>query len=158
MDTDRFPADLAALAQVRPAILIFNLLRHPDHIMKSTYSRGPTPAFSAVELEPRSSADGHESASKISHRIDAGTIFVVLPAFNEAAGMPSLLTKIQLTFAANGRDYHVIVVDDASTDNTAEIASKATFKMPLTLVQHAVNQNLPGGATIRIGRSKPIGG
>ena len=74
----------------------------------------------------------------------AGTVFVVLPAYNEAEGMPSLLRKIREVFAANNRKYLVIVVDDASTDNTAEIASKASFDMPLMLVQHKVNQNLQG--------------
>ncbi len=112
--------------------------------MKSTYSRGQSPDELRLDVEQRIESDSLETSSKISHRIDAGTIFVVLPAYNEAGGLPSLLTKIQLTFAANGRDYHVIVVDDASTDNTAEIASKATFKMPLTLIQHQHNQNLPG--------------
>jgi dolichol-phosphate mannosyltransferase len=73
-----------------------------------------------------------------------GKIYVVLPAYNEAQGLPSLLEKIRATFAANGREYHVIVVDDASTDNTAEIASQESFHMPLTLIQHQVNQNLPG--------------
>ena len=74
----------------------------------------------------------------------AGTIYVVLPAYNEAEGMPSLLRKIREVFAANNRAYHVIVVDDASTDNTAEIARQASHEMPLTLVQHEVNQNLQG--------------
>ncbi len=74
----------------------------------------------------------------------APKVFVVLPAYNEAEGLPSLLTKIQSVFAANGQDYHVIVVDDASTDNTGAIASQFSFHMPVTLVQHQVNQNLPG--------------
>ena len=75
---------------------------------------------------------------------DTGTVFVMLPAYNESEGLPSLLEKIQMVFKDNGRPYHVIVVDDASTDNTAEIASKASFDLPLTLCQHKVNQNLPG--------------
>lgn len=76
--------------------------------------------------------------------IDVGTVFVVLPAYNEEGGLPDLLTAIERVFAINGRDYHVIVVDDASTDATAEIASQASYEMPLTLVQHTENQNLPG--------------
>jgi dolichol-phosphate mannosyltransferase len=91
-----------------------------------------------------SDVQNRQQASRTSDPIEAGTIFVVLPAYNEAQGLPSLLKKIQLVFAGNGRDYHVIVVDDASTDDTAEIASRATFQMPLTLVRHKVNQNLPG--------------
>ena len=76
--------------------------------------------------------------------VAAEKIFVVLPAYNEAEGLPSLLKKIQSVFAGNRREYHVIVVDDASTDDTGAIASQFSFHMPLTLVQHKVNQNLPG--------------
>jgi dolichol-phosphate mannosyltransferase len=105
-----------------------DLVQSNDHALKGTHY--PTEASSAAEL-----AEPHVTAAKI---------FVVLPAYNEADGLPSLLTKIQSVFAANRRDYHVIVVDDASTDNTAAIASQFSFQMPLTLVQHKVNQNLPG--------------
>ena len=96
-------------------------------------------SFSGSSIERR-----QPNGSKNFERVDVGTIFVVLPAYNEALGLPSLLKKIQLTFAGNRRDYHVIVVDDCSTDETAEIASQHSFRMPLTLVQHTVNQNLPG--------------
>jgi dolichol-phosphate mannosyltransferase len=89
----------------------------------------------------------------VAHRADmsvhyeapkTGMVYVMLPAYNESEGLPSLLEKIRLVFAENNRNYHVIVVDDASTDNTSEIASKASFEMPVTLVRHKVNQNLPG--------------
>ena len=82
--------------------------------------------------------------TKSNSRAGIGTVFIVLPAYNESLGLPSLLKKIQLTFAANQRAYRVIVVDDCSTDNTAEIASQHSFSMPLNVVQHQVNQNLPG--------------
>ena len=32
-----------------------------------------------------------------------GTVFVMLPAYNEAEGLPSLLMKIKSVFDANGR-------------------------------------------------------
>ena len=79
-----------------------------------------------------------------STNVEVGKIFVVLPAYNEAGGLPDLLDAIEQVFAINGRDYHIIVVDDASTDSTAEIAREAAIDLPLTLVQHKVNQNLPG--------------
>ena len=93
---------------------------------------------------PNSDPQTEHSNNPQTKPIKAGTIFVVLPAYNEGEGLPSLLSKIETVFAINGRDYHVIVVDDASTDNTAEIAREASFEMPLTLIQHEVNQNLPG--------------
>jgi len=79
-----------------------------------------------------------------SESCSVGKVFVVLPAYNEEGGLPDLLSAIEQVFAINGRDYHIIVVDDASTDATAEIALAAAAELPLTLVQHKVNQNLPG--------------
>ena len=76
--------------------------------------------------------------------IDVGKVFVVLPAYNEEGGLPDLLSAIEHVFAINGREYHIIVVDDASTDLTAEIARQAAAELPLTLVQHKTNQNLSG--------------
>jgi len=76
--------------------------------------------------------------------VEVGKVFVVLPAYNEEGGLPDLLQAIEQVFAINGRDYHIIVVDDCSTDATAEIAQEAAAELPLTLVQHKVNQNLPG--------------
>lgn len=77
-------------------------------------------------------------------KVEVGKVFVVLPAYNEEAGLPDLLSEIEKVFAINGRDYEVIVVDDASTDDTAKVASQASFHMPVTLIQHEKNQNLPG--------------
>ena len=85
-----------------------------------------------------------QGAQQYANDVEVGKVFVVLPAYNEEGGLPDLLSAIQNVFAINGRDYHVIVVDDCSTDRTAEVARDASFEMPLTLVQHAVNQNLPG--------------
>ncbi|MEL7496589.1 MAG: glycosyltransferase family 2 protein [Planctomycetota bacterium] len=89
--------------------------------------------------------------STMQHRTEAsvfdvslGKVYVVLPAYNEEAGLPELLLEIKKVFAINGREYEVIVVDDASTDDTAKVASQASFHMPVNLVQHEVNQNLPG--------------
>lgn len=91
--------------------------------------------------------------------IDTGMTFVVLPAYNEAEGLPLLLDRIRRVFSDNGRAYHVIVVDDASTDDTAEIAIDAAAEMPVSLVQHIRNQNLPGalrsGLTAAVGLGKP---
>jgi len=93
---------------------------------------------------PHFSANTTRAAIPVEPHVAAAKIFVVLPAYNEAEGLPSLLRKIQAVFAANRREYHVIVVDDASTDATGAIAAQFSFNMPLTLVQHEVNQNLPG--------------
>ena len=90
--------------------------------------------------------------------VDTGMTYVVLPAYNEAEGLPLLLHRIRRVFADNGKPYHVIVVDDASTDDTAEIAIEHSATMPVSLVQHIQNQNLPGalrsGLTAAVGLAK----
>jgi len=87
--------------------------------------------------------------------VDTGMTYVVLPAYNEAEGLPLLLDRIRSVFTDNGRAYHVIVVDDASTDDTAEIAIDASADMPVSLVQHIKNQNLPGA--LRSGMTAAVG-
>ena len=91
--------------------------------------------------------------------VDTGMTFVVLPAYNEAEGLPLLLERIRRVFSDNRKPYHVIVVDDASTDSTPEIAIDASAEMPVTLVQHIKNQNLPGalrsGMTAAVGLGQP---
>ena len=95
-----------------------------------------------------------QGAIAVQSEADAYTTFVMLPAYNEAEGLPSLLEKIKQVFATNGQPYQVIVVDDASTDDTSEIAITAAQDMPLTLVRHQINQNLPGA--LRSGMMKAI--
>lgn len=51
-------------------------------------------------------------------------ISVLVPAFNEAAELPRMLTSVQEAFAAIGRtDFEVVVCDNNSSDATADIAS-----------------------------------
>lgn len=45
---------------------------------------------------------------------------VVLPAFNEERGIERALTAVALHLANDGRRYEIVVVDDGSTDRTAE--------------------------------------
>ncbi|MCC9600484.1 glycosyltransferase [Stieleria sp. JC731] len=73
--------------------------------------------------------------------------FLALPAYNEEEALPELLERVGEAFADNDMPYEVIVVDDGSSDNTAQIVSQMSFQMPIHLVQHEVNQGL--GPTIR---------
>jgi len=76
-------------------------------------------------------------------------VHVVLPAFNEAACLGHLLDRLDEDLTEAGLPFEVIVVDDGSTDGTAEIAEDYGARMPVALVRHAVNQGL--GAAIRDG-------
>ncbi len=50
-------------------------------------------------------------------------VSVIVPAYNEEEAIAGDLEVIIEAMEASGRDYEVIVVDDASTDRTAEIVS-----------------------------------
>lgn len=77
------------------------------------------------------------------------TIRVALPAYNEAEALQPLLESLHATLAAAGLPHEIVVVDDGSSDDTAEIASRASFSMPVRLVQHRQNQGL--AAALRTG-------
>ena len=49
-------------------------------------------------------------------------ITVIVPAFNEEAGITETLRGLQAAMEASGRPYEILVVDDGSTDGTAEAA------------------------------------
>ncbi len=71
-----------------------------------------------------------------------GRVIVALPAYNEGESLTPLLEGVRTALEAAGLDYLVIVVDDGSADDTALIASHASFSMPVVLVEHSVNQGL----------------
>lgn len=77
------------------------------------------------------------------------TIFIVLPAFNEAPTLARLFHHIDNALSEVSLSYHIVLVDDGSQDATRAIAEEISGKMPITIMQHDVNQGL--GATIRDG-------
>lgn len=67
------------------------------------------------------------------------TISIVIPAKNEAGNLPMLLDGIDAALAAHG-DYEVLVVDDGSTDATAEVIRARMATHPnLRLIRHDVS-------------------
>lgn len=82
-------------------------------------------------------------------RLDAPTVYLVLPAYNEEGSLPPLLSRVKASFAASAVPYHVIVVNDGSVDRTLEIARQHTAHMPVTVVDHVSNKGL--GEAIKSG-------
>lgn len=67
---------------------------------------------------------------------EAGMVVsVILPAYNEAPALPMVLRDVLASLRGVGQ-HEVIVVDDASTDDTAHIASG----FPCRLIQHQKNK------------------
>lgn len=76
------------------------------------------------------------------------TIWVLLPAYNEADSLPRLLPKIE-TLPSRGFDVRVVVVDDGSRDDTPNILRNYQGPLPLHVVTHVINRGL--GETERDG-------
>jgi Glycosyl transferase family 2 len=95
----------------------------------------PITADRRTEQPRRASADGVRTT-------------VVLPAYNEGAALPHVLDELGEYL---DRSYEVLVVDDGSTDDTADVAER----YPVRLVQHGSNQGK--GVAIRTGISEAQG-
>jgi dolichol-phosphate mannosyltransferase len=76
-------------------------------------------------------------------------IHIVLPAYNEAPRLGSLLERIEEAMRESELPFDVILVDDGSTDGTARVAEQWAARIPLTIERHSRNLGL--GATIRDG-------
>jgi Glycosyl transferase family 2 len=73
---------------------------------------------------------------------------VVLPAYNEGAALPHVLAELGEYL---DRSYEVLVVDDGSTDDTAEVAER----FPVRLIKHKSNRGK--GVAIRTGIAEAQG-
>lgn len=74
-------------------------------------------------------------------------IWILLPAYNEQGDLPKLMQKLQK--AMKGKEYRLVVVNDGSTDKTAEILEKSKGILNLEVVEHPINRGL--GETERDG-------
>jgi len=66
-------------------------------------------------------------------------VVIGLPAYNEESDLSDLLREIKDVDLDN---YVVLVLDDGSTDNTAQIAGQWSEKIPLVLHRHQTNRGL----------------
>lgn len=67
-------------------------------------------------------------------------IYVCIPSHNEAPTIGLLLWKIRQVFAAFPREYQLLVLDDASSDSTAEVLEPYARVLPLTVTRRAERQ------------------
>lgn len=62
-------------------------------------------------------------------------IYVCIPTHNEAQTIGVLLWKTRNVIGAFGRDYRLVVHDDASTDETAQVLHRYRRTLPLTVLR-----------------------
>jgi dolichol-phosphate mannosyltransferase len=67
-------------------------------------------------------------------------IYVCIPSYDEGPTVGLVLWKIRRVFEEFPREYQLLVADDGSTDQTAELLEPYTRVLPLTVVRHATRQ------------------
>src|SRR5687767_14501217 len=78
------------------------------------------------------------------------TISLVVPMFNEEGNIEHAIGYAVLALDQHAREYEIIIVDDASTDESPELVRRAVAGNPrIRLISHDFNQKL--GASLRSG-------
>lgn len=72
-------------------------------------------------------------------------VTIVIPCYNERAGLPSLLAELDAKLAGTGVQFQYVVVDDGSTDGSSELPVSDHVLM----VRHEVNRGY--GAALKTG-------
>jgi dolichol-phosphate mannosyltransferase len=70
------------------------------------------------------------------------TLWILLPAFNEAVSLPRLLPRIQAACQDAGLVWRAIILDDGSSDETANVAASLARDYPLDCLMHKINRGL----------------
>ena len=82
-------------------------------------------------------------------------VSILIPVYNEALTLPLVIQRVLRAPLPPGCDREVIIVDDGSTDGTAELLARYQDS-PLVLV-HSSILNFGKGAALRIGIAKATG-
>ena len=65
-------------------------------------------------------------------------VYVVLPVFNEADRIETLLDRIDETLDQAAMAYQVLLIDDGSYDGTTEIVNRCARRFPIQVRRHDV--------------------
>jgi glycosyltransferase involved in cell wall biosynthesis len=82
----------------------------------------------------------------------AGSLTIFFPCYNDAGTIGSLVAGAHVVGKDSGRDFEIVVVDDGSRDNSAELLEELRSRYPeLRVVYHGTNRGY--GAALRSGFS-----
>lgn len=84
-------------------------------------------------------------------------IIIFIPAYNEEQNIEKLLREIEGVLSGIDVEYHIMVVDDGSTDRTGEILDGLSKELPLEVLRHEKNQNLGGAMRTGLRRVLEVG-
>jgi len=86
------------------------------------------------------------------------SVSVIIPAFNEAERLPLTLKATAEVFAARGEAFDILVVDDGSTDGTAQLVADFARRHPEYAVQClGYGGNRGKGYAVRYGMLRATG-
>lgn len=66
---------------------------------------------------------------------ESAVIYVCIPSYNEATTIGVLLWKTRKVLGEFGRDYRLVIHDDASDDDTTEVLHRYRRSLPLTILR-----------------------
>jgi glycosyltransferase involved in cell wall biosynthesis len=109
-----------------------------------------TPPQHESQLADRLTVDTPDSTSAAPERppIATAALSAIFPLFNDAAGLPKTLAEWAKTFDALNRDYEILLVDDASTDQTPTLVGELAGGR-VRVIRHETRRGL--GAALRTG-------
>lgn len=116
-------------------------LREPESHGKGTVDGAPRPGGEAEEATKGGlRAEARAAAEALTEEMRRD-FCVVIPAYNEEPVVPELVRELRSTFEEAGLDGEVILVDDGSTDRTAQVAEEIGAGWDaLRVVRHGANR------------------
>ncbi|MDZ4667372.1 MAG: glycosyltransferase family 2 protein [bacterium] len=86
----------------------------------------------------------------------AQKLSIIIPAYNEARTIHHILDKVEAVQLINGIEKELVIVNDCSKDNTAQVVRNYMVGRPyIKFIEHAVNQGK--GAAIHTGIKEATG-
>jgi glycosyltransferase involved in cell wall biosynthesis len=81
---------------------------------------------------------------------------IIIPAYNEAERISPTLHRFHQFLSTSNLSYEIIVIDDGSADNTAQLVTELSKKLPCLYLK-SLPQNRGKGAAVRAGMLSAVG-